>query len=84
MDEDPAGALAAEHLQALYTRRRENLIDLACKVETNAAFAASIGVCRSLITFYISGKKPINEVRARDIEAHIGLEFGALDREGMK
>lgn len=80
MDENPARSLATEHLQALYNRRRENLVDLACSLQTNVELAQAIGVCKSLITFYISGKKPINEARARDIEAHMGLEFGSLDR----
>jgi hypothetical protein len=79
MDQAPALS-AVEHLAAIYAKRRENLIDLACEVQTNVELAMSIGVSKSLITFYISGKKPINEVRARKIEAHMGLEFGTLDR----
>ena len=71
---------AAEYVQALYARRRENFIDLVCKVQTNAEFAQSVGICKSLVTFYISGARHINEERARDIEAHMGLEFGALDK----
>lgn len=71
---------SAEHLQAIYDRRRANFIDLALTFDENVKFATAIGVCKSLVTFYISGKRQINEERARDIEAHMGLEFGALDK----
>ncbi|MGO4763830.1 helix-turn-helix domain-containing protein [Cupriavidus sp. 2KB_3] len=74
---------ASQYLQSLYGRRRANL-QVVCtrKGLPQAPMAALLSMTQPLLNQYLKGTATINETRARRIEHALGMEYGALDKEG--
>lgn len=72
---------ANEYLRALYATRKVNLHRLVDGYGSQQAVCEAMGVDRAYMSRLATGKTPITECIARNIEEVFHMRFGALDRE---